>query len=515
MRLFESLELAVLLVYVLGFFISKRFRPVLWGALPFLALVLAMLTTLIEGYRAQMFVGHVLTAIFCLFTLYQQYQKTKPEKTWRWRHWVPRIITPVVALALCALAIALPYMFYVFHVPTPSGSYSIGTTDFSITDPNRLEKWTTDPYDHRELMVKMWYPADLTADSKIVPYDPYANEGSKVIARLMKQTIRLPETWFNYMGLVKSNSYLEPPVAAALQEYPIIIFSHGYLVGSMTQNTILMEELASNGYIVVSIGHTFETLFVSHPDGRVLPFNRERAEKFWGEVNETNDVRRILTLGHDEETLGAMFRDAIKTVPTLDSSINTWDEDVHFINDIVEELDRGDIPSMFKNRIDLTKRGVCGMSFGGTVTVRTALTDPRFSAALNLDGPLLAKEIFDCKHDIPFMHIIDSNNTNSFNVPVDGALGPVYKVMVSDTKHLNFSDAAVILPRFKTLRQGLGEIDGYHCLQIVNDYSLAFFDQYLKNKPSELLVQEQSPYKLVEVESRNIPEINAFTVARD
>ena len=512
MRFFEVIELTFLVLFVLGYCVPRRFRPGMLAVLPILALICAVVSTQLEGYRAQMAPAHALGVVFTLYVILERrYGKPPHQGPRRWWQWTLRIGTPVLALALLVPSVGFPYMFHVPIIPEPTGKYEIGTSHFSITDPNRLEHWTADPYDHRELMVKVWYPAVPDENSKPAPYSPSAREASRVIGKLTG----LPGFWFDYLGLVKSHSWWDAPISEAEDKYPIILFSHGYLVGTMTQNSVLMEELASHGYIVMSIGHTYESMLIPHADGRVLAMDRERAQRFWGEVNRTNGIQHILTLGHTEEELKSIYQAGIYAVPTLDDSLHTWDQDVHFINDMVDELNKGIIPSPFEGRIDLTKRGVCGMSFGGTVTVRTALTDHRFSAALNLDGPVLTGEIFDCKHEMPFMHIINNRNTNSYNVPVDGAEGPVYRVMVSGTKHLNFADVSIFAPRFGTLRNALGKIDGYLMMEIVNDYSLAFFNQHLKDIPSTLLAEENGPYAEVKLESRNAPHTAGFSVAQD
>ena len=44
----------------------------------------------------------------------------------------------------------------------------------------------------------------------------------------------------------------------------------------------------------------------------------------------------------------------------------------------------------------------------------------------------------------------------------------------------------------------IGTVDGELMLKIVNDYTLAFFDLYLKDKKSDLLSGEKRPYAEVD-----------------
>ena len=48
----------------------------------------------------------------------------------------------------------------------------------------------------------------------------------------------------------------------------MLIFSHGY-TGTFTDSTFLFEDLASRGYVVVSIAHASDNTAVEFPDGRL------------------------------------------------------------------------------------------------------------------------------------------------------------------------------------------------------------------------------------------------------
>src|SRR5205085_11064719 len=50
--------------------------------------------------------------------------------------------------------------------------------------------------------------------------------------------------------------------------HPVIVASHGY-TGTLTDYTFIFEELASRGYVIASVAHTYETTAVALPDGRL------------------------------------------------------------------------------------------------------------------------------------------------------------------------------------------------------------------------------------------------------
>ena len=64
-----------------------------------------------------------------------------------------------------------------------------------------------------------------------------------------------------------TNSCLDAPVADG--QHPIVVFTHGY-TRTFTDYTFLFEDLASRGYVVASVDHTYEATAVDFPDGRFV-----------------------------------------------------------------------------------------------------------------------------------------------------------------------------------------------------------------------------------------------------
>jgi hypothetical protein len=73
---------------------------------------------------------------------------------------------------------------------------------------------------------------------------------------------------------------------------------------------------------------------------------------------------------------------------------------------------------------------------------------------------------------------------------------------IAGTSHLDFTDVPMLTPIAAQL--GLkGPLSGPRVLRIVDDYSLAFFDQYLKGQPATLLQPELPAYPEVQFSSRS------------
>jgi hypothetical protein len=86
-------------------------------------------------------------------------------------------------------------------------------------------------------------------------------------------------------------------------------------------------------------------------------------------------------------------------------------------------------------------------------------------------------------------------NVNAFN----NAESAAYSVCIKDSGHLNFTDLPRISP-FLSGMLGIGSVDPYECIKIVNDYSLAFFNTHLKGDTSALL--DSTDNSLVQFEKK-------------
>jgi len=134
--------------------------------------------------------------------------------------------------------------------PTPTGLSKVGARLVQFTDFRR-----DDPYlsngSKRKLMVRFWYPRSIA--NGCIPAE-YAS--ARVMAFVSwRMGISFPQ--------ITTNSCMNAPLASG--KFPITVFTHAYK-GTFTDYTFLFEELASRGYIVASVAHTYETSAVEFPD---------------------------------------------------------------------------------------------------------------------------------------------------------------------------------------------------------------------------------------------------------
>ena len=127
------------------------------------------------------------------------------------------------------------------------GQYAIGVKTLEITHPQQMDiakmdiaepNLTKQPKYDRPLTIEVWYPAikDSQGSSTL---DVYLRDGKTTVS-IQGKAIR------DAKPLVNS------------QKYPLVLISHGY-PGNRFLMSHLAENIASKGYVVVSIDHTDST----------------------------------------------------------------------------------------------------------------------------------------------------------------------------------------------------------------------------------------------------------------
>lgn len=493
MRILEILILVAVWPVLFGFFFLRTRRPEWLRLLPWLALVFTLLHLAIEKYRWQMVLAYVLVAFCCLLALRKS--PTEPIKTAWWRT-AGRIAGALFGVLIYATTICLAAGIPVFQDPATTGRYSVGTTRFYFVDSSRKDPFAPNPNTPRELVAAAWYPAEVDSNAKPEPFWPHDSAAGPALSQLL----RTPLFFFSHVHLVKSHSYIDATLAHAETQYPVLIFSHGY-GGTIWQNTPQMEELASHGFIVFSLGHTYESGAVPFPDGRVIPMSQARMDALlksagtpematlFKQMQATDDPAEIRRISMRILALGASMND----------SLAVWVADTGYLMDELEKINAGGDASAgtrftgpakrFAGHLDLSRIGILGMSFGGATAGEICTSDPRCKAGLNLDGGQFG-DVVDHPLPVPFLYF--SSEGNKMNGPIyESSHGDLYSVRVLRSTHINFTDLSLALPGFKWLKiQGmslLGRIDAKEIEHIMNAYTLAFFQKYLQGKPQPLL----------------------------
>jgi hypothetical protein len=371
-------------------------------------------------------------------------------------------------------------------LPSPTGKHKVGRISIELTDQNRLEAYSTEKEDKkRELVVWIWYPAEpLTASKHAIYLTDKWSEADFVYG------VKLGTTKF------ECHSFENAPMASSQSIYPVIIFSQAGF--SVLSYSAIIEELASHGYIIVGINHTYDAPVTVFSDGRVIPVSPQ----FMEGVNSR--------VGSIEESF--QFRAAVADYKTADIKFE--------VDQLEKIINKGS--SVLAGRLDLTRLGVFGHSLGGNAALEFCRKDGRCKVAVNLDGANWNKVgkvglrkpaiIIAAEHpefSLPCDEMVIAKFfpniqwceeerlliSQGWQIIVDQAT-PGYVLTILGAKHLNFADIQFTdLPPDSQFQSVMGATKPELIWRITCDYLLAMFDTYLKSKtPSPLLDGSQKPY---------------------
>ena len=459
MRPFEITLPVLLAVYL----IWPHPRPLVIRLAPVLALVVTLIHFGVEGYRWQMIPLYALTSLLAINSLI----KITGASDWK-------PLASYLTLILLALSTAVPTLLPVPKIPNPSGPYQIGTSIFEMTDSSRQELYSGKD-EPRRFMIQIWYPAEVISTSK---HAAWMSE-PEIFAPAIAGFLKLPSFFLDHLALAKSPAYLDVPLVETDKPYPVIIFSHGWQ-GFNAQNTGQAVELASHGYVVVGIQHTYGAVITVFPDGTIAPNNPNALPKDAEDPNYEVVARRL---------------------------VDQWAGDMSFVLDQLSVWEK-EADNPFVKKLDLERVGVYGHSTGGGAVIQFCGTDSRCKAVLGMDPFMrpVSAEVIESGVSQPsfFMFsqswadLTDSKNNRLFNQFYPNVSDSKGVISIDGTKHYDFSDLPLLSPIAPQL--GLkGPLNGNTVIKIVNSYLLDFFEMTLNNKPSELFDGVFSTYQEVKI----------------
>jgi dienelactone hydrolase len=456
MRVFEFLILVTLFVRFVGYTFPSIRRSRWINFVPGLTMLLIVMHLVWEKYRLQMLPAYGLAFLLFLVSI-RQLQRGEQLQD----NALPNIVLIGLGFLLRLLVFtvigSLPIIIPVFHLPEPTGQFQIGTTHLYLVDNARPETFTPDPDDHREVMVRVWYPVQRMTGGEAVPLMEY------------------PPVQFSHLSLVKTHGFQDAPVSDAQSAFPVLIFSHGH-VGFMEQNLTLLEELASHGYIVCSMAHPYQTIVTVFPDGRAVPADAALANDFL----------------HGKSPTQAVYAEHLRV----------WTEDTRFLIDELERIQAGERETPLVGKLDMHRLGIFGQSFGGVTAVKVCTVDDRCQAGISLDSGLprdYTGSAADPSLKQPFMFMQNEVAGQDRSSILRGLKNTTFVIAVRGTTHFDYTDLFLYSPVLKFTHL-LGPIEGDRMLRIINAYTLAFWDETLKGEISPLLDGPSPDYPEVMIE---------------
>lgn len=372
-------------------------------------------------------------------------------------------------------------------IPGPSGPHAIGTTRFDVGEPEYADPYAPSPAPRR-VPVQAWYPAQPASGGA---REPYLDDA--LVAALSDAT-GVPKF---LLSRRPSNSIVD--AAAAQGRFPVLVFNHG-LGSFQKQSASLMEELASHGYVVLSVGHPFDSLVVQHADGAVVRQRRDLPA--WKAVEEgSKDLAK--TLGEVEPLLVRAraaqdpegLREAMNALakhpsyaPLL-ATLEVWGRDTRVVLDNLARIDEGAGPAPLRGALDRERVGLFGHSLGGILAGQLAMVDPRVRAGMSYDGAQLpAAGDGPYRLAAPFCFVYaDTTKVGGAAVTNDGmndallAEAPPGSCGASlrGAAHLNFTD----MNNSRMMAGALGEIDRGEMARLLRAMTVGFFDRHLRGQP--------------------------------
>ncbi|APZ45017.1 hypothetical protein BW723_01345 [Polaribacter reichenbachii] len=466
MRTFEIILLILSIASIFYFSIRKNKTNKKIELPIILGLLAAHL--IFEGFRWQMIPIYILLLIVTIYS-YKELSLLKGK-------WFLKTIKIIGLLFLLIIGFILPNVLPVFDLPKTTGNYKVGS-QYILLKTDRDEIITENIDDKRELMIKVWYPANIKNEEK----EPYLNDGDRFS---FAAKYGLPNSTFNYLNSVETNTYSSPKIVN--EKFPILIFSHGSYSKASGYYAII-EEIVSHGYIVLNINHTYESTGTLFPDGSLKLYHQEYDQKYisnqkmaelaWNGTQNYNNAKT------EEEKL-AVSRDVLKNYIAAEITRN-WSKD--FVS-VIDALETWNINSFLENHLNLSKIGVFGHSQGGSSAGQAILDDERISAGVNLDGVQWG-EMIEKSLTKPFLNISSEwtpphPNFNIFAYR-NGNTAVFYDVKIKNSGHASFMDIPLMF-NIPTLNES-GTINKNEAYKIINETVISFFDNHLKDKQKDLL----------------------------
>ncbi len=361
------------------------------------------------------------------WTLIRKKEEKKEYKTGR------IVFNAIAMLLLVAISVTPALIFPQHKLPKMTGKYEVTTVNYTYTDASRIETFTNTG-ENRKVNVEFWYPKDSGGT------------------------------------------------------YPLVVFSHGAF-GVKASNTSTFMDLASNGYVVCSIDHPYDSLYTIGSDGHLITVDPSFLQEVTGVNNGKYDEAAIFKL----EQKWMKLRTA----------------DIHFVLDTILAHTKVAGSDAVYQLIDTEKIGLMGHSLGGAASAQVARERNDIDAVINLDADLLGEYLDyvdgkyvmnDKVYPVPILTIfaddmmrliaaIPDANTVVAVKHVSATAPKAYEVHITGTDHQSLTDLPLVSPFLVSMitnsvkKAGGGETaDKYYVIEKMNDIVLVFFNVYLKGE---------------------------------
>ncbi|WP_406430996.1 hydrolase [Streptomyces sp. NBC_00631] len=354
-------------------------------------------------------------------------------------------------------------------LPPPSGPCPVGTVSLRLVDTSRADPWKTAQRD-RELMISVRYPA---RDTGRHPRAPQMLPGEAAGFAAVNNLAGVPADKVDWAA-TRTHAHQGAPVDRDRGPYPLVCYSPG-TGDPRSLGTTLCDDLASRGYVVVMLDHTYDATAVQFPGGRV--------------------ERTVLPAEYDKA-----YPDKKRIAALLKKTVGVRVADTRFL---LGALPRA-LPPELRGTTDWDRIGMFGHSAGGFTALQTMHDDRRIAAGANLDGVLAyVQDDGDRGHlstaaadglDRPFL-LIGKDGNDLSTVPSWNSLwrhsrGPREGLTLSGAEHATFTDEEAMIPQLArrlglprtTVVENIGTIVPARAIPAERACLASFFDRRLRGR---------------------------------
>lgn len=307
-----------------------------------------------------------------------------------------------------------------------TGGYQIKREDFFYTDTSRLETYADDG-SYRELPVSFWYPAE----------------------------------------------YQET------QNCPLVVFSHGSF-GMKDSNETLYRELASHGYVVCSIDHTYQCFSTKLSSGKTIRLSGE----FMKEIAADSPQDK------PEQSL-----------PHFEKWMNIRTGDINFVLDtVIEKVSEESSELSVYDLIDTSRICVMGHSLGGSAALGVGRQRDDIAAVISLEAPFLCDiqgvdsdgnfifeqseypvPVLNVYSDASWEHLREWKQYEENARLLDMESDDIQNVYLSGIGHFSLTDLSLSSPFLTFVFDGFKTNNTpQETLKAINEICLEFLDGHLK-----------------------------------
>lgn len=385
-------------------------------------------------------------------------------------NWEPGRVISIIGYGVgtlsLLLSLALSIGFPVRALPVPDGPNEVGVRSL-IRNYIPHSKSTESDLSERRLLLKIWYPATIDPKESLTRDTLWSEFNNP------DHSPPFERIFTHYLKSMTTSSFKNAPLAQTVEKHQVIIYNHA-LLSNASENSLLMEALASHGYIIIS---------VQHRDQRSEYARLQKSRKPEERTREVADLKKLGMATHlPRAERSALALQVYSKNITLTEIVKRRAADSRYVLDHTAQLLSALANETSEIRFDHNKIALVGLSLGGAVATELCKTDKRCSAVVNMDGGIFGTHV-DAPATAPYLMLYSERNEggNDFLKEVSDSSFEDHTIAGSD--HFNFHDASVVLPGLKWIGL-MGPVEGGKMVEERNQRIKNYLDRIYQSSSS-------------------------------